>query len=104
MVTASMSASPRGLALMLGWRRLLLALGVSSLVGLVISPSFVNISSASVMAREIPVGLAALIAFGLFEQWPARLPSWTRRRALQVIGLAVAGPLAGLGVAWGLTS
>ncbi len=92
MVTASMSASPRGLALMLGWRRLLLALGVSSLVGLVISPSFVNISSASVMAREIPVGLAALIA------------SWIARWALQVIGVAVAIPLAVLAVYWVITS
>ncbi len=79
---------------MFGWRRLLLALGASALVGLIISPAFTTLSTALVMAREMPVGLAALLAFGLFERWPARLPSWIARWALQVIGVALAVPLA----------
>lgn len=39
------------------------------------------------------VGLIALLAFGLFERWPARLPRWFTRWALQVLGVALAVPL-----------
>jgi len=31
--------------------------------------------------------------FGLFERWPARLPAWLARWALQIVGVAVAVPL-----------
>ncbi len=98
MVTAAPSATRRGLALMLGGRRLLLALGVSALLGFIISPGFNTTPAAEVMAREMPVGLAALLAFGIFEQWPARLPRWLARWALQVLGVAFAVPLAVLAV------
>lgn len=80
--------------MMLGWRRLLLAFGVSALVGLIISPAFVTTTrTAEVIGREMVVGLAALLAFGLFEQWPARLPRWLARWALQVLGVAIAVPV-----------
>ena len=72
MPPAPISLKLRGLALMFRRRRLRLALGVSALVGLIISPAFATLSTALVMVRELPVGLAALVAFGLFEQWPAR--------------------------------
>jgi LytS/YehU family sensor histidine kinase len=34
--------------------------------------------------------MACLLAFGLFEQWPKRLPRWLPRAALQLIGVAAA--------------
>jgi signal transduction histidine kinase len=87
------SPKPRGLALMLGWRRIGLALGVSALVGLIVSPAFVTATSTlQVIGREMVVGTAALLAFGLFEQWPARLPRWLARWALQVLAVAVVVP------------
>jgi hypothetical protein len=86
-------AKPRGLALMLGWRRIAVALGASALVGLVVSPAFVSSTSTlQVIGRELVVGTAALLAFGIFEQWPARLPRWLARWALQVIAVAVVVP------------
>jgi signal transduction histidine kinase len=94
MTTASLSPSPRGLALLLGWRRVLVALGVSGLLGLLISLSFVATPTFVVVGRAMLIGLAALLAFGLFEQWPARLPQWLGRWALQVLGVACAMPLA----------
>ena len=75
---------------MLGWRRLLVALVASTLVGLILSPLFTQLSTARVIGREMLLGLAALVAFGLFEQWPARLPSWIARWALQVLSVAIA--------------
>ncbi len=87
-------AKPRGLALMLGWRRIALALGVSALVGLIVSPTFVSSTSTlKVIGRELIVGTVALLAFGIFEQWPARLPRWIARWALQVLAVAFVVPV-----------
>jgi signal transduction histidine kinase len=90
MNTAASDPTPRGLALLLGWRRVLVALVASLLVGLILSPAFTTMPAFRVIAREMFVGLAALLAFGLFEQWPARLPSWIARWALQVLAVACA--------------
>jgi glucose-6-phosphate-specific signal transduction histidine kinase len=94
MDTPSASPKSRGLALMFGWRRVLLALVASAVLGLILSPAFSNLSTARVMAREMVLGLAALVAFGFFEQWPRRLPSWIGRWALQVLAVAFAVILA----------
>jgi hypothetical protein len=88
------SPRPRGLALTLGWRRLLVAFVASTLLGLLLSPAFPSLSTARVIGREWVVGLAALVAFGLFEQWPARLPQWLARWVLQILCVAIAIPLA----------
>jgi two-component sensor histidine kinase len=83
---------PRGLALALGWRRVLLALGVSLTFGVA------NSVPASAPALDVTIGHAltagfvALFAFGLFEQWPARTPSWLPRWALQLLGVVAAVP------------
>ena len=94
MSSAITSPKPRGLALMLGWRRLLVAFVASALVGLVISPAFMSVPAIRVIGRAMFVGLFALLAFGFFEQWPRRLPSWIARWALQVLGVACAVVLA----------
>lgn len=39
------SPKPRGLALMFGWRRVLLAVVASAVVGLLISPAFTTMSA-----------------------------------------------------------
>jgi signal transduction histidine kinase len=98
MVPAASSPTPHGLALVLGWRRLLLALCVCVLMGLIISPGFTTTPTAEVIARELPVGLATLLAFGLFEQWPARLPGWLARWVLQVAAVAFVIPFTVLAV------
>ena len=78
---------------MLGWRRIALALGVSALAGLILSPAFVATTSVlQVIGREMVVGMAVLVAFGIFEQWPARLPRWIARWALQVLAVAAVVP------------
>ncbi len=84
---------------MFGWRRIVLALVVSCLVGLVLSPTFVpGVSAFDVMRREMVLGLAALVAFGVFEQWPARLPGWIARWALQILAVACVVPPTALAI------
>ncbi|HEX9277000.1 MAG TPA: histidine kinase [Burkholderiales bacterium] len=87
----------RGLALMFGWRRVLLVLVVAGLVGLLISLAFTT-PAWVIVARAMAVGLAALLAFGLFEQWPPRLPGWIARWALQVLAVAFVVPWAVLAI------
>lgn len=46
------------------------------------------------VARVFGVGFALLLVFGLFEQWPRRLPKWMARWTLQVAAVGVTVPLA----------
>ncbi len=86
-------ASTDGLARIFAWRRVALALGVSCVVGLLISHKFVARTTVlEVIAREMALGLATLIAFGIFERWPKRLPPWIARWALQVLAVAAVIP------------
>jgi signal transduction histidine kinase len=98
MLAAASTPTTRGLALLLGWRRVVLALGVSALLGLIISVAFPTTRAVVVMGREMLVGLAALLAFGIFEQWPARMPAWLARWALQVLAVAFAIPVTVLAI------
>ncbi|HEY2629764.1 MAG TPA: histidine kinase [Usitatibacter sp.] len=99
MNTLAISARPRGLALMFGWRRLVLALGMSCLVGLILSPTFVATTRAwQVMGREMIVGMATLTAFGIFEQWPERMPDWIARWVVQVLAVAFVVPPTALAI------
>ena len=84
---------------MLGWRRVRFTLGASTLFGLLLSISM-ETPTLVVVARAMLVGSAAVLAFGLFEQWPRRLPKRLARSALQVIGVVVAVPLGVLLAYW----
>lgn len=87
MALTAASFKPRGLALLLGWSRVRFTLAISALFGLVLSIGM-EVSTLIVVARAMLVGLAAMLAFGLFEQWPRCLPRWLARSALQLIGVA----------------
>ena len=78
---------------MLGWRRLLTTLSIATLLGLLNSVPSVSPTSL-VVGRALLVGVLVMLVFGLFEQWPERLPSWIARWALQLLSVVVAVPLA----------
>jgi Histidine kinase len=102
MIPGAASEKPRGLTLALGWRRVLFTLSVSLLFGALNTVS--NSTAATiVVGRTVLVGLLAMLAFGLFEQWPARLPRWLSHWALQLVGVLVAAPV-GAWLAYWLTT
>src|SRR5438034_9032116 len=74
----ALPAKPRGLALMLGWRRIRFTLGLSIVCGLVL-PYGWNSRRLWVVTGTVILGLIAMLMFGLFEQWPKRLPRWLER-------------------------
>jgi signal transduction histidine kinase len=86
-------AKPRGLALMLGWRRVLFTLCFSLAIGLLLSLGWKS-GLLTILDRAVALGLIAMLVFGLFEQWPKQMPAWFARWVLQVLGVAVAMPLA----------
>lgn len=87
---------------LLGWPRVRVALLASTVIGLISSPNFV-LPFYVVVGRTMVVGFAALLAFGLFERWPARLPRWFARWVLQVLAIVLAVPL-GAYLAYWLTT
>jgi glucose-6-phosphate-specific signal transduction histidine kinase len=84
---------PRGLALIFAWRRVRFTLIVAGALGLLLS-AVNETATYIVLARAMLVGLASMLAFGVFEQWPRNLPRWLPRSALQLIGIAAVVPAA----------
>jgi signal transduction histidine kinase len=85
-----MQARPRGLALAFGWRRLALAVGLGTVFGMANSLPSTAPSADITVAHAVVVSLVAVLAFGLFEQRPKRLPPWLPRWVLQVVGVVIA--------------
>jgi signal transduction histidine kinase len=102
MVTAAAASAPekpQGLPSILAWRRVRFTLLVSAVLGLLNSIGN-ETATVIVMARVMIVGMACLIAFGVFERWPKRLPRWLPRAALQLVGVAFVVPFAALLAYW----
>jgi two-component sensor histidine kinase len=92
MSAAAVPAKPRGLALVFGWRRLRFTLLFASAIGFLMSHGWQS-GLGSILGRTILLGLIGMTVFGLFEQWPRRLPRWIPRWMLQVIGVGIAMPI-----------
>jgi sensor histidine kinase YesM len=102
MTTVAVPLPPRGLARIFSWRRVRLVLVAGVLLSLPMLPGW-QASYMVLYGRILFVGLALLLPFGLFERWPARLPAWFARWALQVAGVAIAVPFA-VAIAYWLTT
>jgi two-component sensor histidine kinase len=92
MTATVVSAKPRGLALLLNWRRVRFTLGFSIGLGLLLGFGWQS-GLVSLLIRTVALGLIAMVVFGLLEQWPQRMPAWFARWVLQVLGVALAMPL-----------
>lgn len=86
-----MTPNPRGLARLLGWRRVKVVLITCLVVSLIMLPTW-TVSYAVLIGRLSFIGLLLLLVFGVLEQWPAQLPRWLSRWGLQVLGVAIAVP------------
>jgi signal transduction histidine kinase len=77
---------------MFGWRRVAFTLAFATAIGLLMGTGWKS-GLLSILERTIALGLIAMLVFGLFEQWPKRLPRWLGRWALQVVAVAIAMPI-----------
>jgi len=74
------------------WRRVRVAL-----IAAVIPSLLLSVDSATPLSvwalRAAMVALGQMLAYGLAERWPARLPAWLERWVFQLIAIGVAAPL-----------
>ena len=91
-LTSGAPVGPRGLALMLGWRRVTFTLTLSTIIALALSNHWEQGPLVGLI-RVVPLGFMAMLTFGVFEQWPKRLPRWLARWVLQVLGVALIIPI-----------
>ncbi len=84
---------------MLGWPRVRVTLTASILIGLALRLGY-RVPTVVVVGRAMVVGFCALLAFGLFERWPLRLPRWLARWALQTMATAAVSPFSAYLAYW----
>ena len=80
-------------------RRVLFTLAVVLPLGLSARP-VIAVADVVVVARGLLVGLFAMLAYGVFEQWPARLPARLERWVLQLVAVVIAVPVGALVAYW----
>ena len=83
----------RHLTRVFGWRRLRVVVPVCFFVSLLFVFSW-QLTYLMLIGRLLFFGLCGLLAFGLFEVWPKRLPNWIARWVLQVAAVAAIMPIA----------
>src|SRR5262249_20292053 len=93
MVASAVPAKPRGLALLFNWPRVRFTLGFAIALGLLIGSGWES-GVWEAVERTVALGFIAMLVFGLFEQWPKRLPRWIARWVLQVAAVAFTMPWA----------
>ncbi|RVT45582.1 sensor histidine kinase [Rheinheimera sediminis] len=76
-----------------GWPRLRVVILASTVLTLLWLPIFQS-SWLLPPIRVLFVGCMQLLAFGIVERWPKRLPGWVARWVLQVVAVAVVTPFA----------
>jgi len=103
MQATTSNSQPQGVAPTLSWRRVrivfVMCLVFSGLFRLI----WLQAPYLVVLSRILIVGFAALLAFGLAGRWPAKLPAWVARWALQVLASAFVVPFAAF-AAYSLTT
>ena len=77
---------------LLGWRRVRTVAILGTSVSAVLNLSY-DTFTYRLPLRVYGTGLVVLLAYGLFEQWPRRLPNWVARWALQVAAVGVVVPV-----------
>ena len=100
--TTAASPRPRGLALLLGWRRVLVTLAIATVPALMFTTIWTT-SKAGLFLRVYGVALLAMLAFGVLEQWPRRTPKWLARWVLQVLAVALVVPVSTAMIYWAIT-
>ncbi|MCV2358486.1 histidine kinase [Paucibacter sp. TC2R-5] len=75
-----------------GWRRVRTVVIICTLLTLLLNLTYASLTFRLPM-RVFGTGLVVLLAFGLTEQWPRRLPNWLARWALQVAAVGLVVPV-----------
>jgi signal transduction histidine kinase len=75
-----------------GWRRVRTVAVICALLFFLLNLTYASFTY-RLPIRVFGTGLVVLLAYGLLEQWPRRLPKWLARWALQVTAVGLAAPI-----------
>jgi signal transduction histidine kinase len=89
---AAASPKPHGWRALLAWRRVRTTAITCAVVATPFSFTW-QPPLYELWLQVFAIGLVLMMVFGLFEQWPHRLPRWLARWALQVMAVGAAVPL-----------
>lgn len=81
-----------GLARLLAWRRLRFTLLTAMPFGLMMGVGSATPTLIWLLRVEM-VALLVMLAYGVFEQWPQRLPGWLARWVAQLLGVVIIVPI-----------
>lgn len=98
----TMPTMTQGFARLLSWSRLKKPYIAGFVLSLIWWPSW-QASYLVLIVRLLMISTLLVLVFGIFERWPARLPSWISRWVLQVVAVAAAVPFAAA-LAYGFTT
>jgi len=84
------------------WPRLRVALGVSLIPFVLLLWQWTS-GPQSLIVRTTALGLMGLLAYGVFERWPRRLPGWLARWVLQLAAIGAVMPVTMLFFYWWAT-
>jgi two-component sensor histidine kinase len=94
-MSTTVSSAPHGLARIFAWPRLRFVLAVSAGLG-IISGLHTKTALPLDVLRAMFMGCVILLAFGVLEHRPQRLPNWLPRTVLRLIGVVLAVPLSAI--------
>ena len=83
---------PRGWRALFAWRRVRTVAITCTVLATLFSFGW-KAPHYQLWLQTFGVGLGLMLVFGLFEQWPRRLPAWLARWALQVVSVGAAAPV-----------
>ncbi len=84
---------PTGLTRIYAWPRVRMALIVTLIFTLLLSPTW-QVAYWVLVTRLTFITGSALLVFGILERWPARLPRWIARWVLQIVAVELWIPVA----------
>ena len=92
-MSATAAAAPRLAAPIFGWRRVRTVLVAAAVLFVLFIGGWKG-AWWELAVRLVFVGMVQVLAFGVVERWPRRLPSWVARWVLQLLAVAVVVPFA----------
>jgi sensor histidine kinase YesM len=94
--TPAPKAAPQALSFrwraLFGWRRACTVAIICTVLYFLLNLTY-DKHTLHLPLRVYSTGAVVLLAFGLFEQWPRRLPKWLARWALQVVAVGLMVPV-----------
>src|SRR5688572_14524006 len=91
-IAQDLQTAPSGFSRILTWARLRVALAISLLPFFAMLHTWTT-GPHTLLLRTTLLAFMGVLAFGVLERWPRRMPGWLARWVAQVVGVALVMPI-----------